>query len=108
MMAARTVTGTQTVENKDGSTTTITSYSDGSKTEVRNFKAGSLARVTRETSPTGKRTARVTYRADNRESEISDESWIEKSMDATGDALDVAAKKTASASKTAGTDSIRK
>lgn len=85
--SARTVAETNTVVNKDGSTTVVTSYSDGSKSEVRTFKSGRISTITRETSSTGTRTARVTYRADNKEVELKDPSWVEKSMDATGNAL---------------------
>lgn len=99
-VAARTVTGTSTVENKDGSTTLVTTYSDGSKTEVRTFKDGTLAKVTRETSVSGTRTARVTYRADSSDVEVEDKNWIEKSMEATGNALSTAARKTKSGVKT--------
>ncbi len=90
----RTVTDTRTVENKDGSTTVVTMYSDGSKSEVRTFKNGRLARVTRETPVTGTRTARVTYRDDSTDVEIHDENWVEKAMDATGDALVTVGRKT--------------
>ena len=90
----RTVTDTRTIENKDGSTTVVTMYSDGSKSEVRTFKNGRLVKVTRETPVTGTRTARVTYREDSTDVEIHDESWVEKAMDATGDALATAGRKT--------------
>jgi hypothetical protein len=55
--------------------------------EVRTFKSGRLLRVRRETSANGTRVARVTYREDGREKELKDPSWIEKSMDATAEAL---------------------
>lgn len=91
----RSVTDTKTVENKDGSTTVVTSYSDGSKTEERTFKTGRLTKVTRETpAGGGTRTARVVYRDDNSEVAVDDPSWVEKSMNATSDALAVAARKT--------------
>ncbi|HMX30009.1 MAG TPA: hypothetical protein PKC13_30785 [Blastocatellia bacterium] len=90
----RSITGTQTIENKDGSTTAVTTYSDGSRTEIRTFKNGKLTQVQRDTSATGERTARVVYRADSSEVNVADPNWIEKSMDATGDALAVAARKT--------------
>jgi hypothetical protein len=92
--SAPTVTSTSTIENKDGSTTLVTNYSDGSKTEVRTFKSGRLATVTRQTSATGGKSVRVSYRNDNSEVEIKDPSWAEKAMDATGDALATAADKT--------------
>lgn len=84
---ARTVSNTSTIENKDGSTTVVTTYSDGTKSEVRTFKTGRLSRVTRSTATAGPRTARVTYRDTDREVELRDESWVEKAMDATGAAL---------------------
>ena len=90
----RSITETKTIANKDGSTTVLTSYSDGSKSEVRTFKTGRLAKVTRDTPATGARTARVTYRDDSTDVDVTDESWIEKSMNATGDALALAARKT--------------
>jgi hypothetical protein len=92
--SVRRITGTNTIENKDGSTTAVTTYSDGSKTEIRTFKSGRLTQVQRETSDSGTRTARVTYRADSAEVSVEDPSWVEKAMDATGDALAVAARKT--------------
>jgi hypothetical protein len=86
-LPARTVSNTSTMENKDGSTTVVTTYSDGTKSEVRTFKTGRLSRVTRATNAAGQRTARVTYRDTDREVELRDESWVDKSMDATGAAL---------------------
>ena len=70
----RTIVSTNTIQNKDGSTTVVTAYSDGSKTEVRTFRSGRLARVTRITDPSGARTVRANYRADESEVEIKDES----------------------------------
>src|SRR5262249_55442036 len=87
MASARTITGTTTVENKDGSRTVVINYSDGSKTEIRTFQSGRLSKVTRETSATGTRTARVNYRADNKEVELKDPSWVDKAMGATSNAL---------------------
>jgi hypothetical protein len=84
---ARAVTGTTTVENGDGSKTVVINYSDGSRSEERTFKSGGLSKVTRETSANGTRAVRVTYRADGKEKELKDPSWIEKAMDATADAL---------------------
>ena len=52
-------------------------------------------------SGTGVRTARVTYRDDSTDVEIKDESWIDKAMDATGDALATAAHKTKEGAKAA-------
>jgi hypothetical protein len=85
--AARSVTGTITAENKDGSKTVVINYSDGFKSEERTFKSGRLLRVTRETSANGTRAARVTYRADGKEKELKDPIWVEKAMDATAEAL---------------------
>jgi hypothetical protein len=84
---ARAVTGTTTVENGDGSKTVVINYSDGSRSEERTFKSGRLSKVTRETSANGTRAVRVTYRADGKEKEVKDPSWIDKAMDATADAL---------------------
>jgi predicted glycosyl hydrolase (DUF1957 family) len=84
---ARAVTGTTTVENGDGSKTVVINYSDGSRSEERTFKSGRLSKVRRETSANGTRAVRVTYRADGKEKELKDPSWIDKAMDATADAL---------------------
>jgi hypothetical protein len=89
----RVIAETTTAENRDGSRTVVTKYSDGSRTEERTFKSGRLSKVTRETSANGTRAARVTYRADGKEREIKDPSWIEKAMDATAEALVEAADK---------------
>ncbi len=97
-----TVGDTKTIANKDGSTTVVTTFSDGSKREERIFTRGEISRVRRSTSAAGAKTARVTYRKDNSEAEIKDASWVDKSMDATSDALVVAAKKTAEGATTAG------
>lgn len=94
LAVVRSITGTNSIENKDGSTTLVTSYSDGSKTEVRTFKSGRLTQVRRETTATGVRTARVTYRDDSTDVDVEEPGWVEKSMDATGDALATAARKT--------------
>lgn len=98
----RSVTGTNTIENKDGSTTVVTNYSDGSKSEVRTFKAGRLTRVTRETPAGGAkpRSVRVVYREDDAEVDVDDPNWVEKSMDATGDVLATAGRKTKAGVKT--------
>jgi hypothetical protein len=90
----RIVTNTRTIENKDGSSTLVTTYSDGTTSEERTFKAGRLSRVTRNTNAAGQRTVKVTYREDAREVELQDQSWADKAMDATGDALATAASKT--------------
>ena len=84
---ARTITGSTTEENRDGSSTVVTNYSDGSMSETRTFKNGRLIKVTRQTNAAGTRAAYVTYRADGKEKELKDPSWIEKSMEATAEAL---------------------
>jgi hypothetical protein len=63
-----------------------------------------VAKVTRDTSPSGTRTARVTYRNKNDEVEIKDPNAVEKAMDATGDALSTAASKTTAGVKTGATE----
>lgn len=93
-VAIRTVTTTETINNKDSSTTIVTLYSDGSKSEVRTFKTGKLSKVVRDTSIDGTRSVKVAYRDDEREVVVKDPTWAEKAMDATGDALAVAAAKT--------------
>jgi len=93
----RVATSTNSIENSDGSTTVVTTYSDGSKTEVRSFRTGKLASVSRTTDPSGARSVRVTYRADNSEVELDDDTWFDKAMDSTGDALATAGNKTKAA-----------
>src|SRR5262245_28184876 len=90
---ARAVTGTTTAENRDGSKTVFINYSDGSRSEERAFRGGRLSKVTRETSANGTRTVRVIYRADGKQKELKDPSWIDKAMDATAEALVEAADK---------------
>jgi hypothetical protein len=84
---APSIVKTENKKHPDGSETLITYYSDGSKREVRTFKAGPLMTVERQTKVDGTMTAHVVHRRDNSETEIKDKSWIDKSMDATGDAL---------------------
>ncbi|MEP7271898.1 MAG: hypothetical protein ABI882_10380 [Acidobacteriota bacterium] len=99
-VAPPTVTETKSIANKDGSTTVVRTFSDGSKSEERTFKTGEIATVRRVTQTSGERRAHVVYRKDNSEVEVSDPTWVEKSMDATGSALAVAARKTESGVKT--------
>ena len=99
-VAPPTVTETKTINNRDGSTTVVKTYSDGSKTEHRSFKTGDVAVVKRVTTASGAQRAHVVYRKDNSEVEVKDPTWVDKSMSATGNALSVAAKKTESGVKT--------
>jgi hypothetical protein len=92
-MPAPTVLKTETKNRADGSEVVTTYYSDNSKREVRTFKKGALVSVERKTSADGTVNAKVVRRADNSEIEVNDKSWIDKSMDATGDALATAASK---------------
>ncbi|MCI0489901.1 MAG: hypothetical protein L0229_25190 [Blastocatellia bacterium] len=99
--SAQPVPPTGEIKLEDGSTIALSELPDGTKTEARTFETGEVARVTRTTSPDGKRSAKVEFR-DEREVEMEDESFVEQAMDATGDAIAVAANKTWNASKTAG------
>ncbi|MGE0101232.1 MAG: hypothetical protein AB7H86_13695 [Blastocatellales bacterium] len=85
---------TETKSHTDGSEITINHHSDNSKHEHRVFKSGPLHSVTRKTHSDGTVTAHVVHRDDNTEVEVKDKNWVEKSMDATGDALAKAAGKT--------------
>jgi hypothetical protein len=93
-MPAPTIVKTETKNRADGSEIVTTYYSDNSKREVRTFRKGPLVTVERETSTDATVSAKVVRRADNTEIEVKDKSWIDKSMDATGDALATAASKT--------------
>lgn len=98
--AEPTVVNTESKELADGSTVLTKTYSDGSKTEERSFKSGPVTTVRRRTTSSGV-TAHVTHRENGEEVEIKDSSWIDKAMDATGDALATAASKTKSGVETA-------
>lgn len=99
--AEPTVVKTESSELADGSTLVVKTYSDGTKTEERSFKTGPLTKVERRTAKDGATTAYVTRREGGEEVEIKDRSWVEKSMDATGDALATAASKTKEGVETA-------
>jgi len=91
---APTVVKTESKTRSDGSEVVTTQYSDNSKREVRTFKKGPLVSVERRTSADGTVTARVVRRSDNSETEVTDKGFVDKSMDATGEALSTAASKT--------------
>lgn len=95
------VVKTETTELDDGSTIVTKTYADGSKTEERSFKSGPLVTAKRQTTAGGESTVRVRHRESGEEVEIEDRSWVEKSMDATGDALATAASKTKGGVETA-------
>lgn len=99
--AEPTVVKTESSELADGSTLVVKTYSDGTKTEERSFKTGPLTKVERRTAKDGATMAYVTRREGGEEVEIKDRSWVEKSMDATGDALATAASKTKEGVETA-------
>jgi hypothetical protein len=96
-----TIVKTDTLQQPDGSTIVVKTYSDGSKTEERSFASGPLTKVTRQTTADGKTSARVTHRDTSEETELEDESWVDRSMEATGDALATAAEKTKAGAGTA-------
>jgi hypothetical protein len=88
-----TVVKTENKTHTDGSEIVVKHHSDGSKHEHRTFKKGPLVSVTRKTHADGTATAHAVHRDDNTEAEITEKPWVEKAMDATGDALAKAAKK---------------
>jgi hypothetical protein len=90
-----------TVQKSDGSKVEIRTAADGTKTEVRTFPSGEVVRTTRTTHPGGKREAVVEFR-DGRKAELKDESDIERALDATGDAIADAARKSWEVSKDVG------
>lgn len=85
---------TETKTHTDGSEITVNHHDDNSKHEHRVFKSGPLHSVRRKTHSDGTVTAHVVHRDDNTEVEVKHKNWIEKAMDATGDALAKAAGKT--------------
>lgn len=91
---APSVVRTETRAHTDGSQIVIRHHSDNSRHELRTFTKGPLVSVKRETKADGTVTAHVVHREDNVETEIKDKPWIEKAMDATGDALAKGVKKT--------------
>jgi hypothetical protein len=99
---APTVVKSESRTRPDGSEIVTTYYSDGSKREVRTFKKGPLVSVERNTSVEGTATGKAVRRSDNSETEVKDKSWVDKSMEATGDALSTAASKTKEAGEKVG------
>jgi len=88
-----TVVKTENRTHTDGSEIVARHHSDGSRHEHRTFKKGPLVSVTRKTHADGTVTAHAVHRDDNTEAEITEKPWVEKAMDATGDALAKVAKK---------------
>jgi hypothetical protein len=93
----------QSLKKSDGSMVMTTTASDGTKTEVRTFETGDIARITRTTRSNGERTVMVEHR-DGRMAKLEDESDIEQAMDATADAIMMAANKTWNATKEVGAE----
>jgi hypothetical protein len=91
----------QSMKKSDGSIVSTTVAQDGTKTEVRTFETGDIARITRTTSSNGERMVMVEYR-DGRTAQLEDKNDIEQAMDATADAIKMAADKTWNATKEAG------
>ena len=91
----------QSMKKSDGSIVSTTVAQDGTKTEVRTFETGDIARITRTTSSNGERMVMVEYR-DGRTAKLEDENDIEQAMDATADAIKMAADKTWNATKEVG------
>ena len=91
----------QAVQKSDGSRVETTTAADGTRTEVRTFSSGDVSRVTRTTPPGGKPKVVVELRNGKR-TEFEDQSDIDRAMEATGDAIAAAARKTWEASKEIG------
>ncbi|HKY06554.1 MAG TPA: hypothetical protein VJQ56_16775 [Blastocatellia bacterium] len=89
------------VEKEDGSTVAVTTDSAGTKTEERTFKSGEVARVTRTTSPEGRRRASIELR-DGRKAEVEDQSLVEKTIEAPAEWLVSTANTTWDATKNVG------
>ena len=91
----------QVVQKSDGSKVETTTTADGTRTEVRTFPSGDVSRVTRTTPPGGKPKVVVELRNGKR-TEFEDQSDIDRAMEATGDAIATAARKTWEATKEIG------
>ena len=95
--------GDKTLQKSDGSKVATTTAADGTRTEVRTFPSGDVSRVTRITPPGGKPKVIVDLRNGKR-TEFEDQSDIDRAMEATGDAIAAAARKTWEASKEIGSE----
>ena len=93
----------QAVQKSDGSKVETTTAADGTRTEIRTFTSGDVSRVIRTTSPGGKPKVVVELRNGKR-TEFEDQSDIDRAMEATGDAIASAARKTWEASKEIGSE----
>jgi hypothetical protein len=95
--------GNKPLQKSDGSRVETTTAADGTRTEVRTFPSGDVSRVTRTTPPGGKPKVVVELRNGKR-TEFEDQSDIDRAMEATGDAIASAARKTWEASKEIGAE----
>jgi len=93
----------QAVQKSDGSKVETTTAADGTRTEIRSFPSGDVSRVTRTTPPGGKPKVVVELR-NGKKTEFEDQSDIDRAMEATGDAIASAARKTWEASKEIGSE----
>ncbi len=93
----------QAVQKSDGSRVETITAADGTRTEVRTFPSGDVSRVTRTTRPGGRPKVVVELRNGKR-TEFEDQSDIDRAMEATGDAIAAAARKTWEASKEIGAE----
>ena len=94
---------TQVVQKSDGSKVETTTASDGTRTEVRTFASGDVSRVVRTTPPGGKPKVVVELR-NGKKTEFEDQSDIDRAMEATGDAIAIAAQKAWDATKKIGAE----
>ena len=93
----------QAVQKSDGSKVETTTAADGTRTEIRTFPSGDVSRVIRTTPPGGKPKVVVELR-NGKKTEFEDQSDIDRAMEATGDAIASAARKTWEASKEIGSE----
>ncbi|HVG19950.1 MAG TPA: hypothetical protein VNI02_12945 [Blastocatellia bacterium] len=91
------------MEKEDGSTVAVSTSSNGTKAEARTFPSGDVARVTRITSPNGRRRALVEFR-DARSAEIKDENEIDRVIEASADTVRAAAIRAWDARQAAGSE----
>lgn len=91
------------VEKEDGSTVSVSTAPNGTKTEARTFPSGDVARVTRITSPNGRRRALVEFR-DTRVIEMRDGNEVDRVIEASADTVRAAAVNALEATKSAGSE----
>jgi hypothetical protein len=95
------------VQKEDGSVVAVSSSPNGIRAEARTFPAGDIARVTRITSPNGRRRALAEFR-DGRSVEIRDENEVDRVIEASAETVRAATIKAWDAKNAAGPEAADK